>query len=76
MGFMTRVMRPIMKTPEQGAATPLWLATDPMFDTITGKAYGSFKRHGRDALAVPAPARDPKAAQRLYETCERLAKVA
>lgn len=76
MGFMTLLMRPIMKTPEQGAVTPLWLATAPELERVSGKVFGAMRGDGKQELTtVPAPARDLAAAQRLYETCERLAKI-
>jgi NAD(P)-dependent dehydrogenase (short-subunit alcohol dehydrogenase family) len=73
MGLLTLLMRPIMRSPEQGARTPLWLATAPELERVSGKVFGSFSGDGKKELTVPEPARDLEAATRLYETCERLA---
>jgi NAD(P)-dependent dehydrogenase (short-subunit alcohol dehydrogenase family) len=75
MGFLMVLMRPLMKTAEQGAANALWLATDPALERVSGKVFGAMKGEGKTELAVPEAARDIEAAKRLYETCERLAKL-
>jgi NAD(P)-dependent dehydrogenase (short-subunit alcohol dehydrogenase family) len=72
IGFMTLLMRPLMKTPEQGAATALWLATAPDLERTRGKVYGAMFGDPTRELTVPPVAKDPEAARRLYEICERL----
>jgi len=52
------------ETPDQGAATPVWLATDPQFENITGKYFEhkqeSFCRFGKNRQAV----------EQLYKICD------
>jgi hypothetical protein len=51
------------ETPEQGARTPVWLATDPTGQEETGKYFEHMRkarcRFGEDKTAV----------ERLYEVC-------
>jgi NAD(P)-dependent dehydrogenase (short-subunit alcohol dehydrogenase family) len=75
MGLMMLLWRPLMRTPEAGAATPLWLCTEPALERVSGKCFGSMFGDGRKELQLPPAARDLEAAKRLYETCERLAKL-
>jgi retinol dehydrogenase-13 len=53
------------ETPEQGAATPAWLATSPEVKGITGKYFEHLKettcRFGQDNHQV----------ERLYQLCEK-----
>jgi NAD(P)-dependent dehydrogenase (short-subunit alcohol dehydrogenase family) len=67
-------MRPFMKSPAQGAMTPLWLATAPETQSITGKAFGTFRGDGKAELTVAEVARNPANAARLYDECERLTR--
>jgi NAD(P)-dependent dehydrogenase (short-subunit alcohol dehydrogenase family) len=53
------------ETPEQGAATPLWLATDPSTKGVTGK-YFAEKRE-----AVCAFSQDKERIEALYQLCLR-----
>lgn len=75
MGFMMLLWRPFMRSPEAGAVTPLWLCTAPELERVSGKCFGSMSGDGRKEVALPAAARDLDAAKRLYETCEKLAKL-
>jgi len=75
MGFMMLLFRPMMRTAEQGAATALWLAMDPGVERVSGKVFGSMRGDFRQEVALPPAASDLEAAKRLYETCERLAKI-
>ena len=53
---------------EQGAATPVWLATAEELEGVTGKYY-SYQRE------TPCPSQKDKAAQkRLWDICEQLEK--
>jgi retinol dehydrogenase 14 len=41
MAAMIRVARLFMKTPEQGAGTPIYLASSPEVEGITGRYYAN-----------------------------------
>jgi NAD(P)-dependent dehydrogenase (short-subunit alcohol dehydrogenase family) len=75
MGIMTFLMRPMMRTPEQGAQTPIYVATAPALDGVSGKFFGSMSGDGRVEMAAPEVARDAAACTKLYEACARLAGV-
>src|SRR5205814_270892 len=62
MGFMTLLMRPLMRSPQQGAMPPLYLATAPELERVTGKFFGSMSGDGRKEMPVPEVARDLAAA--------------
>jgi retinol dehydrogenase 12 len=55
-------------TPEEGAATPLWLATDAAVAGVTGR-YFEREREVRDRFAL-----DRAAIGALYEACQRLSR--
>jgi len=42
--FMARILRPIMKSPEAGAQTPVYLAIDPEVDGVTGGYFVNCKQ--------------------------------
>jgi NAD(P)-dependent dehydrogenase (short-subunit alcohol dehydrogenase family) len=42
--FMSRILRPIMKSPEAGARTPVYLAIDPEVDGVTGGYFVNCKK--------------------------------
>jgi NAD(P)-dependent dehydrogenase (short-subunit alcohol dehydrogenase family) len=67
--FGAWLRRRMLLSPEQGAQTPLFCATQP------GLESGGYWHnvHGRVRLAPGDPARDAAAAARLWETCEALA---
>jgi hypothetical protein len=65
-------MRPFLRTPEQGAATPVWVATAPELASKSGKSFGSLFGDWKRELKLPAVATDPESARRLYETCAEL----
>jgi NAD(P)-dependent dehydrogenase (short-subunit alcohol dehydrogenase family) len=75
MGLMTLLMRPFMRTPAQGALTPLFVATAPELEGVSGRFYGSMRGDGRAQMPVPEVAADAAACAKLYETCARLAGV-
>ncbi len=51
------------ETPDQGAATPVWLATDTIGQTVTGKYFEHCKE------TVCAFSQDRQAVQNLYDAC-------
>jgi NAD(P)-dependent dehydrogenase (short-subunit alcohol dehydrogenase family) len=59
-----RRMKPGMRSPEEGALVPLYLATDPAAGDITGEF---FIREGRDGRRAVPLAWDRAVAQRLWE---------
>lgn len=68
MQLATGFAKRFMLSPEEGAATTLYLATSPEVEGVTGEYFDQHRR--RDE---PAPAaRDPVLQQRLYEYCARL----
>jgi NAD(P)-dependent dehydrogenase (short-subunit alcohol dehydrogenase family) len=75
MGIMTFLMRPMMRTPEQGAQTPVYVAAAPELDGVSGKFFGSMRGDGRQEMPVPHVAKDAAACTKLYEACARLAGV-
>ncbi len=70
-GWVSRLvvplLRPFFRTPEQGAATSLHVATAPELDGVTGRYFADCReaRPGRGA-------QDPAAARRLWEASEQL----
>jgi len=62
-----RLVRRFMRTPEQGAATAVWLAADPAAAAFTGEYF-------IDARPVPRSpaATDDEAARRLWELSEQM----
>jgi retinol dehydrogenase 14 len=43
LGIMIRVARPLMKTPSQGALTPIYLASSPEAEGVTGQYFADCK---------------------------------
>ena len=66
--WAVHLVRPFFKSPEKGADTPIYLASSPDVERVTGKYF--VKRGPR--LSSPA-SRDSEVARRLYETSLRLA---
>lgn len=64
------VARPLLRTSTQGADTPVWLATAPELDGVTGKYWARRKERG-----MRASVRDEELARRLWEESERLTEV-
>jgi retinol dehydrogenase-14 len=62
-----RLLKPFIRTPEQGARTTVWLASSPEVKGMTGGYY----RDERPARVSPAAA-DDAAARRLWEISERM----
>ena len=65
---MIRVARLFMKTPAQGAATPLYLASSPEVEGVTGRYYAS-----RKPKASSKASYDTVAAARLWQASAGLA---
>lgn len=73
MRIFSILMRPLMRTPEQGARTPLWLATTAGAGTpgrVHGSMFGDWKQ---EITRLPAAVSDPALAARLWDECARLA---
>ncbi len=69
-GIAWRVLRPVLLTPEQGAATPLHMALSPSMDGVSG-CYVKDRR-----IALPNPlALDPVLRRAVWAATERLAGV-
>jgi NAD(P)-dependent dehydrogenase (short-subunit alcohol dehydrogenase family) len=65
------LLRPFMRSPEQGAATSLFVATSPQLEGVSGR-YFTNSRPVRPARA----ARDADAARRLWELSARMTGLA
>ena len=52
------------ESPDEGASTPVWLATDPLIKNLTGKYF----EHHRETECIFS--RDMTAVERLYQVCE------
>lgn len=67
MGGMVRLLQRLFgRTPEQGADTVVWLATEDELPGVNGAYYVD-----RRVRPVASPARDPAAQARLWEVSER-----
>jgi dehydrogenase/reductase SDR family protein 12 len=62
-----RLLRPILRTPEQGADTTVWLATDPAPREVNGRLW--LDHRPRRTQYLPRTATPPGEAQRLWEWC-------
>lgn len=70
-GVLVKVIRPIMRTPEKGAETPIYLASSPELDSVTGRYFVD-----RQPTATARQAQDAAAAQRLWQVSEKLVGLA
>jgi NAD(P)-dependent dehydrogenase (short-subunit alcohol dehydrogenase family) len=66
-GIITRLNRPLMRSPEKGAETVIWLATSPEVEGITGKYF--FDCH---EIKSSRESYDPEVARKLWEISERM----
>jgi NAD(P)-dependent dehydrogenase (short-subunit alcohol dehydrogenase family) len=66
-----RLLKPFLRTPEQGARTAVWLASSPMVREMTG-GYFQDERPARSSAA----SQDPDAARRMWEISERMTGLA
>jgi len=64
---MSKILRPIMKTPEMGARTPIYLAIDPAVATVTGGYFVNCKQRKSAGITY-----DRMIAEKLWEMSERL----
>jgi NAD(P)-dependent dehydrogenase (short-subunit alcohol dehydrogenase family) len=67
LGFLIRIARPFMKTPAQGALTPLYLASSPEAEGITGQYFAH-----RKPKASSQASYDTVAAARLWQASATL----
>jgi retinol dehydrogenase-14 len=67
MRLLTPLARPFMRSPEQGADTPVWLASSPEVEGVTGRYYGS-----RRARRSSRRSYDTELARRLWQISEEL----
>ena len=64
------ILRPFFRSPEQGAATSVMLATDPKLDTTSGKYFYNCK------ISTPKPwALDNNAAAELWKVSQKLVQL-
>ena len=72
LGLIARVVvHPFLKTPEQGADTPIWLASSDEVADVSGEYFANRKR-----LATSRIARDREAAARVWRESARLTGLA
>jgi NAD(P)-dependent dehydrogenase (short-subunit alcohol dehydrogenase family) len=69
-GLMARLARPFAKTPEQGAETPLYLATSSEVEGVSGQYFENKK-----AKPTSRKSYDTVAAQRLWDVCADLTRL-
>ncbi len=68
------LLRPMYRTPAEGARTALWVAREPGLESRSGACFGSAIGSGWRNEAKPGKnATDPELASRLYAKCEELA---
>jgi len=67
MRLLTPLVRPLMRTPEQGADTSVWLASSPEVEGVTGRYYA--RRRARRSSRRPY---DTELARRLWRVSEEL----
>lgn len=66
-GFMMKVMRPFLLTPEQGADTLVWLASSPEVEGFTGKYFSKRKERKSSVRSY-----DKELAARLWKVSAEL----
>ena len=71
MGIMIRVARPLMKTPSRGALTPIYLASSPEAEGVTGQYFAD-----RKPKASSKASYDTAAAARLWQASAALTAAA
>lgn len=64
---LIRLLRPFFRSPDDGAATSIHLATAPELAGVSGRYFAN-----RREKTPSAAARDPESARRLWEASERL----
>ncbi len=64
--------RPFFRTPEQGARTPMWVATEPGLEPKSGTCFGNVLGSGwKNETKLPSKASDPALGEKVYALCER-----
>lgn len=69
LGFVVRLARPFMLTPEQGARTVVWLACAPEAAGVSGKYFAKCRERRPNRAA-----QDDALARRLWDESERLTR--
>jgi NAD(P)-dependent dehydrogenase (short-subunit alcohol dehydrogenase family) len=67
MALFFRTFKPIMRSPEQGADTLVWLASSPEVDGVSGQYF-----YDREEIEAKSVAYDRAARRRLWEVSEEL----
>ena len=67
---LTRLLRPFLRTPEDGAATSIWVATSPAVDGLSGRYFKSC-REARSSRVT----HDVAVARRLWDVSARMTGV-
>lgn len=67
MRWAVKVAAPFLRTPEQGAATTIFLAQSPAVEGVTGKYFSDCKE-----IEPSKEARDAEVAKRLWQVSEQL----
>ena len=67
MGLLWKLFAPLLRTPEKGAATTIFLATSPEVEGVTGKYFADCK-----VVTPTAEARDLLVGKRLWKVSEQL----
>lgn len=70
-----RVMRPLLRSADEGADTMVWLASAPLRDIGSGTLWLDRRRRGLHRLPATARSDTAAARRRLLEECRRLAGV-
>ncbi len=70
-----QVMRPLLRTADEGADTMVWLASAPLRDVGSGTLWLDRRRRGLHRLPATARADTAAARRRLVDECRRLAGV-
>lgn len=65
------ILKPFFRTPTQGAASSIFVATSPSLDTVSGEYFSDSK-----AKRVKAWARDDDSAERLWQVSKDYLKIA
>jgi NAD(P)-dependent dehydrogenase (short-subunit alcohol dehydrogenase family) len=70
LGAAVKAWKWFMKTPEEGADTPVWVATAPELEGVTGRYFNLTKE-----ADIREKGKDPRAAARLWEMSAELSGV-
>jgi NAD(P)-dependent dehydrogenase (short-subunit alcohol dehydrogenase family) len=63
--LVLKLMRPLLRTPSEGASAAIWAATAPELAGVSGKLFGSLAGNPRREFELPRAVRDPVRRQRL-----------